>query len=187
MSNAMFANNRRNHDRIPKSVRLKVCLIGVCAVGLLSYFGVQRFRGYSLSFSGIPHWSVIPNESTDGGNGLRMTIKSIMRDGDTVSLAYSIEWVPLQGAERKALFIRPFGKMDVVFWDEQHKEIPICDNIAAEDCSSLPFFLGDFAVPSRIGPYLFESDGTVEIPKRARFISMRLLKGVATKPILIPD
>src|ERR1700722_11145140 len=99
-----------------------LALLGVFLV-LVGFFCVQWFRGYTISFFGLPHFSLPPNQSSVEVAGLRMTIKTAIWEENEVHLRYAFEWDEQGSDESPFVFMRPFGHLYVAFWDADGNEI----------------------------------------------------------------
>jgi hypothetical protein len=181
----VVATKRRAMIRITKR-RLAIGF-GFLLIVLGGYCLVQLWRGYTISTYRIPHFSVPPNESSAERSGLRVTVKGVQRKEDMVAFTYALEWVPVGQNENQMGFMRPFGKMHVIFWDADGKEVFAPSPDPQDQGGRMSIWYGvslDFIAEA--WPYLDRHDVLITPPQNAKFIAISIL-GYKTNRIPIPD
>jgi hypothetical protein len=158
----------------------------VAIIVLVCYVVLLRSCGYSISFYGRPHLSVIPNESTVEVDGLQITITHINVDSSIARIAYAFEWVRPSKSGNTFRFFRSIGYMKVLLWDANGAEVrgATDDPDAPDGVLRVAYILGEFAEGG--SGYLHESEIAVPVPENARFLALSLSARATTAKVPIP-
>jgi hypothetical protein len=155
--------------------RRRIVLVGLLLLLVPAvYLGIQFARGYTVSFFGLPHFSVPASNSSVDLAGLRITVKTARWEGETVRLGYVFEWIQPREGESTFAFWRPFGYLHVAFWDVGGNEVKGVSDLGGREVEGtfVRYNVGGAFAMQEWWTYLHEDEVLISPPRKAAYISI---------------
>ena len=106
--------------------------------------------------------------------GMQVAVRSVGREHHQLHFTYTFRWV---GWQRDFVFIRPWGGINVYFWDSDGRQM--------EDVSFVRYGLSEGFAKGEGG--VFEGTASVEVPAGAESFAVELGRsGIVTQRVTIP-
>jgi hypothetical protein len=163
----------QKHRRVKVAAAIAAAF-AVWAVAL--YHVVLYVQGYRFCLT-PPYRAVLRNASSAEKYGLRVTMQRVRREGNQLSVAYTLEHVEVPDGEMPLFFLHPWFVPHIQLWDADNKRI---SGELLGGATGLPQAFLEHKVR------LYEGVVQMAVPKEARYISIGDGPNVMTNPVRIP-
>jgi hypothetical protein len=123
------------------------------------------------------HTSPLANDTAVEAGSLRITLNAIWSENGKTHINYGFEWVEIGEHESPFGFMRPWGVLDIEFWDSAGT--PMKQTLA-----------DDFACPQFVlhETSLYDGELTFSPPAGARYVAIGFSRpGMMTRKTMLPD